>query len=76
MMDLVREYWGIFIGGVAGLAWLMRLEGRSLSNEKEIKRLWSQRKEDMDSAKEQRDASNAMLAEIRSDVKAILRAKP
>jgi len=75
-MEMLREFWVIVLGAVAGLVWLVRLEARGLSNEREIKRLWTQRKEDMDAAKEAREQTNLMLHEIREDVKAILRGKP
>jgi len=59
---------------VGFLIWLIRLEARSIENGKEIKRLWYQRKEDLDAAKEARDDTNKMLAEIRDDIKALIRA--
>lgn len=72
-MEILREYWALVAGFVAGLVWLVRLESRGLANEREIRRLWTQRKEDMDAAKEARQQTNQMLSEIREDVKAILR---
>jgi hypothetical protein len=57
---------------VGFLVWLIRLEARSVENTKEIKRLWNQRKEDMDLAKAAREDTNAMLAEIRDDIKALI----
>jgi hypothetical protein len=39
-------------------------------------RIEKQRKEDMVNAKEARDATNTTLAEIRADVKALLRQRP
>ena len=75
-MEMLREFWVIVLGAVAGLVWRVRLEARGLSNKREIKRLWTQRKEDMDAAKEAREQTNLMLHEIREDVKAILRGKP
>jgi hypothetical protein len=52
--------------------WLIRLEGRSVENTKEIKRLWNQRKEDLDASKEAREETNKMLSEIRDDIKALI----
>ena len=73
-MDLIRTFWPIFVGFVGFLVGLIRLESRSIENGKEIKRLWNQRKEDLDAAKEARDQTNVMLAEIRDDIKALIRA--
>jgi hypothetical protein len=54
------------------LAWLVRLEARSISNASEIRRLWVQRREDLDSARESRTATNTLLAELRTDIKTLL----
>ena len=75
MSDVIREFWALIMAGVAGLVWLVRLESRGLSNEREIRRLWSQRREDLDAAKEVREAQSQMLAEIRADVKMLLTRK-
>jgi len=69
---MVRTFWPIFAGFVAFLAWLIRLEARSVENGKEIKRLWNQRKEDLDSARQAREDTNKMLGEIRDDIKALI----
>ena len=71
-MEFFRDYIGVILPLVAAVAWLVRLEARSLSNEREIKKLWTQRKEDLEAAKEARDVTNEMLKEIRADIKAIL----
>jgi hypothetical protein len=60
------------MGFVGFLVWLIRLEGRSVENTKEIKRLWNQRKEDLDASKEAREETNKMLSEIRDDIKALI----
>jgi len=75
MGELINEFWGVIAAALAGLVWLVRLESRGLANEREIKRLWEQRREDMEAAKEAREATNATLAEIRADVKALLTRK-
>ena len=72
MTDFIRTFWPIFAGFVAFLAWLIRLEARSVENGKEIKRLWNQRKEDLDSARQAREDTNKMLGEIRDDIKALI----
>lgn len=71
-MDLIRTFWPIFVGAVLFLAWLVRLEARSVENSKEIKRLWNQRKEDLDAARIAREDTNKMLAEIRDDIKSLI----
>ena len=72
MADFIRTFWPIVTGFVAFLVWLIRLEARSVENGKEIKRLWNQRKEDLDAAKTARDETNRMLAEIRDDIKSLI----
>ena len=71
-MDVLREWWGLIMAGVAGLFWLSRLEWRGLQNETEIKRLWSQRREDLASAQRARDETNEMLREMQRDIKQLL----
>ena len=75
-MDVFREWWAVIAGAVAGLFWLSRLEWRGLQNEAEIKRLWSQRKEDLAQAQQAREDTNKMLDEIRSDIKLLLQRPP
>ena len=71
-MELVRTFWPVFIGSVLFLIWLIRLEARSVENSKEIRRLWNQRREDMDLSRQSREDTNKMLAEIRDDIKALI----
>jgi hypothetical protein len=71
-MDLILTFWPIIGGFVAFLVWLIRLEARSVENNKEIKRLWNQRKEDLEAAKTARDETNKMLGEIRDDIKSLI----
>lgn len=71
-MTLLKTLWPIVVGFVAFLVWLIRLEGRSIENNKEIKRLWSQRKEDLEMSRLARDDTNKMLAEIRDDIKDLI----
>ena len=71
-MDVILKFWPIVMGFVAFLVWLIRLEARSVENTREIQRLWNQRREDMDAAKVAREDTNAMLAEIRDDIKALI----
>jgi len=71
-MEGIFAYWPIGVSFVAVTVWLVRLEAGSTENGKEIKRLWNQRKEDMDAAQRARGETNAMLAEIRDDIKALI----
>jgi ABC-type transporter lipoprotein component MlaA len=72
MADTILKYWPIAVGFVAFLVWLIRLEARSVDNTKEIRRLWYQRKEDQEAAKQARDDTNQMLKEIRDDIKSLI----
>ena len=71
-MEVILQYWPVFMAFLAFLIWLIRLEARSVENTKEIKRLWNQRREDMDLSRQSREDTNAMLAEIRDDIKALI----
>lgn len=72
-MDLIKEFWAIIIGTASGVAWLIRLEARGIANAAEVRRLWAQRKEDMDAAKDSRDRVDRRLDEIATDIKTLLR---
>ncbi len=71
-MELLKAFWPIGVAFVAFLAWLIRLEARSIENSKEIKRLWNQRREDLEMSRQARDETNKMLAEIRDDIKDLI----
>lgn len=71
-MDAIREWWQVAVGLVFGLLWLSRLEWRGLNNEREIKRLWTQRKEDLENAAAARRETSEVLKEIRQDIKLLL----
>lgn len=71
-MELIVQFWPVAAGFAALGAWLVRLEARAMDNTKEIKRLWNQRKEDLEASKEAREETNKMLAEIRDDIKALI----
>ena len=72
MPEAILKYWPILIGFVGFLVWLIRLESRSIENTREIKRLWNQRKEDMEISRQSREDTNRMLAEIRDDIKSLI----
>jgi hypothetical protein len=71
-MEILREWWPVIMATLGGVLWLSRLEWRGLQNEAEIKRLWTQRKEDLASAQKARDDTNKLLEEMRADIKQIL----
>jgi len=73
MTDMIRTWWPVALTVIAAIAWLIRLEARGILNGTEIKRLWSQRKEDMEAAKDSRDRMDRRLDEIGSDIKTLLR---
>ncbi|MEI2419963.1 hypothetical protein V6O07_06795, partial [Arthrospira platensis SPKY2] len=64
--------WHVLSGVLLGVFWLSRLEWRSLSTEREIARLWAQRKEDLANAASARQETNDVLKEIRQDIKLLL----
>ena len=72
MSDALLKYWPIAVAFVGFVAWLVRLEARSIDNTQEIKRLQAQRREDLEAHRAARAETNLMLAEIRDDIKAIL----
>jgi hypothetical protein len=71
-MEGIFAYWPIGASFVAVVVWLVRLEANSFENSKEVKRLWNQRKEDMEATQRSRNETNSMLAEIRDDIKALI----
>jgi hypothetical protein len=71
-MELIKTFWPIALGFIGAIVWLIRLEARSIENEKEIKRLWLQRKEDLEISRQAREDTNKMLGEIRDDIKALI----
>lgn len=71
-MELIKTFWPIMLGFIGAIVWLIRLEARSIENEKEIKRLWLQRREDLEMSRQAREDTNRMLSEIRDDIKALI----
>ena len=71
-MEGIFAYWPIAVSLTGVAVWLVRLEANSVENSKEIKRLWNQRKEDMEATQRSRNETNSMLAEIRDDIKALI----
>ena len=73
MTEMIRTFWPIGAAVLAVVVWLIRLESRGISNATEVKRLWAQRKEDMQAARDSRDRMDRRLDEIGGDIKTILR---
>jgi len=73
VMELVRDFWAIIAAAIGVIVWFIRLESRGIANAADIKRLWSQRKEDMQASKDSRDRMDRRLDEISTDIKTILR---
>ena len=71
-MELIKTFWPIILGFIGAIVWLIRLEARSIENEKEIKRLWLQRRVDLEMSRQAREDTNKMLSEIRDDIKALI----
>jgi len=72
MPDWIPDSWKIALAVVAFVVWLVRLESKGLQNEREIKRLWNQHKEDLDAAREDRQRIHNILSEIQSDIKQLI----
>lgn len=71
-MEMLLKFWPVLVGFLALIVWLIRLESRAVDNTKEIKRLWNQRREDLEASNRSREDLNKMLAEIRDDIKALI----
>ena len=71
-METLKDYWPMVVALLGFFAWLIRLESRSIENGKEIKRLWHQRREDLEASRIAREDTNKMLAEIRDDIKDLI----
>jgi methyl-accepting chemotaxis protein len=72
MMEGLFAYWPVAVSLVAVVVWLVRLEAGSAENTKEIKRLWNQRREDLEASQRSREETNKMLGEIRDDIKSLI----
>ena len=71
-MEGLFAYWPVAVSLVAVVVWLVRLEAGSAENTKEIKRLWNQRREDLEASRQSREETNKMLGEIRDDIKSLI----
>lgn len=82
-MELLKEYWAIAMGFVGLVVWAVRLEAGMKENAKEIRALWRQRNEDLETSRTARIETNALLhkldskldavfSEVRGDIKTLL----
>lgn len=67
--DFIARWWSVMAAGAGVIAWLIRMEAKMVSNSRDIERLWKQRKEDMQAAKDAREDTNALLHDLREDVR-------
>lgn len=67
--DFVARWWSVMAAVIGVIAWLIRMEAKMVANSREIERMWKQRKEDMQVAKDARDDTNALLRDLREDVR-------
>lgn len=65
IIQAARDFWGVIAGIVGLAAWLLRLESRAKSNTKDILRLERE-------LERERQEMQAMLKEIRGDIKTLL----
>ncbi len=72
MPDWIVTWWKAIAAALAFAVWLVRLEAKGMQNQREIERLWEQRKEDLDAAKEDRSRLYNTLTEIQSDIKTLI----
>lgn len=75
LWGLIHSAWAQIISLVALIVWLVRGEAQTQANAREIRRLQAQRNEDQAAQREARRATNDMLAEVRTDIKELLRRK-
>jgi hypothetical protein len=83
MVDILQAAWPQVLAVIALGIWLLRGEANTKANSSEIRRLWLQRREDKANADRQRhedlvaaasarDTTNALLDEVRKDIKTLL----
>lgn len=72
LWSLIQSAWAQIVVGVAMIIWAVRAEAQTKANAAEIRRIWRQREEDLRAHKEARETTNAMLDEVRRDIKTLL----
>lgn len=63
-MDLVQHWWPLIAAGTSFIVWVVRMEGKMLTNAREIERLWQQRRDDMEAARTDRQELKDMLKDL------------
>jgi hypothetical protein len=61
------------VGLIGLVAWGVRVEALTKQNSSDIRGLWRQRNEDLESHRVARSETNLILTELRADVKTLLR---
>jgi hypothetical protein len=80
----IQDWWPILVtligGGAGALIWFIRLENRTLSNDRNLVQLElrqeKQRQADLAQQKEARDNTNQMIRDVQSDIKLLLQRTP
>ena len=84
MIEQLKDYWAVIAGFTAVVVWAARVEAGMKKNSDEIRGLWKQRHEDLESTRAARAETNAVLTrleakmdeafkEFRDDIKELLR---
>lgn len=75
-MDVLRDWWAIIMGAFAVAVWLVRIEGRTYSNSKNLEkfeqRMEKQRAEDMASRQREWDTVRETMKDMQQDIKTLL----
>lgn len=72
MQNWLTDYWHQLVMAAAVVIWFIRLDSRVRANDLAIERMKQLRAEDLKASQEARDATNAMLLEIRTDIKSLI----
>ena len=66
-MEIIKDWWAVIVALAGIVVWAVRVESGMKGNRGEIQRLWKQREEDIQNAKESREETNKLLREMRED---------
>lgn len=69
VMEFIASFWGVGVGIISFVVWIVRLEAKMALSDKEIAAINKRRQEDLLSAKESRDVTTKRLDEILIDVR-------
>jgi hypothetical protein len=75
MPEFIKDWWSVIVGVFTLIVWLVRLEGKGLSNSSEIESIKSQRKEDLELRRHDQTQTAELLKEIRQDIKTLMASK-